>query len=82
MSPVTIHERSAGLRVDPSVARGTQGDQIVLRIITRLAPQLYVVDFESAQRAASLATPAIPFEDFLVQSAINISVQPNAVAFS
>ena len=48
------------------VARGTQGDEIVLRIVTRLAPQLYVMDFESAQRAASLATPAIPFEDFLV----------------
>jgi len=82
MSPVTIHERSAGLRVDPSVARGTQGDQIVLRVVTRLTPQFYVMDFEPAQRATGLAAPAIPFEDFVVQFAISISVQANAVAFS
>ena len=54
------------LRVNPSVAHRTQGDEVVLRIIARLAPQFYVMDFESAQRAASLATPAIPFEDFPV----------------
>jgi len=52
--------------VNPPVARGTQGNEIVVRIITGLAPQLYVMDFESAQRAAGLAAPAIPFEDFLV----------------
>ena len=37
--------------------------------------------YEPAQGAASLAAPAIPFEDLLVQPALGISTQPNPAAF-
>jgi len=53
-----------------SMAVGAQRDEIVLRIATRLAPPLDVMDLESGQGAAKLATPTVPFKDLPVQLAI------------
>jgi hypothetical protein len=57
----------ASSRVNRSVAVGTKGNEIAIRIIAQPAPALDVVDLESAQGTASLAAPTIPFEDLLVQ---------------
>jgi len=67
--------------VNCSVAVGTQRDQIALGVIACLASALNVVDLESAQGTASLAAPAIPFEDLLVQPVVGIGTQPNPAAF-
>jgi hypothetical protein len=64
------------------VAVGAHSDQIALGVIARLASALDVVDLEPAQGTASLAAPAIPFEDFLVQPVVGIGIQPNPAALS
>jgi len=63
------------------VAVGTKGNEIAIRIIAQPAPALDVVDLEPAQGTASLAAPAIPFEDLLVQPVVGIGAQPNPAWF-
>jgi hypothetical protein len=41
-----------------------------------------MVEPEPAQGTASLAAPAIPFEDFLVQPVVGSGIQPNPAALS
>jgi len=67
--------------VNRLVAVGAQGNEIAIRIAAQLAPALDVVHLEPAQGAATLAAPAISFEDFLVQPAVGIGIQPNPAAF-
>jgi len=64
-----------------SVALRAEADEILFRIFALAAPALDVVDLEPAQGAASLAAPAISFEDFPVQSAVGVGIQPNPAAF-
>jgi len=49
-----------------SVAFRTEADEIFFRIFALVAPTLNVMDLEPTQGAASLATPAISLEDFLM----------------
>lgn len=56
------------LRVNYSVALGTQGDQIALGIIACVAPALDMMDLDPMQGAASLAAPAISHPIFMGHS--------------
>ena len=56
--------------VNRSMAVGTKGNEVALRIAARLASPLHVMDLESGQGAAELATPAVSFKDLLVQLAV------------
>ena len=76
-----MSRRASSSRVNRSVAVGTKGNEIAIRIIAQLAPPLDVMDLEPAQGAASLAAPAISFEDFLVQPAVGVDIQPSPAAF-
>jgi hypothetical protein len=67
--------------VNCSVAVGTKGNEIALRIAPQLASALNVVDLEAAQGTASLAAPAIPFEDLPVQPVVGVGIQPNPARF-
>jgi len=53
-------------RMHGSVAFRTEADEIFFRIFALVAPTLNVMDLEPTQGAASLATPAISLEDFLM----------------
>ncbi len=67
--------------VDCSVAASAQRDEIVLRICAGLAAALDVVDLESGDRAANLALPSVPLQDFLAQALIacGIDTDPRAL---
>jgi len=67
--------------VNRSVAVGTKGNEIALRIAAQLTSALDVVDLEPAQGTASLATPAIPFENVPVQPVVGVGIQPNPARF-
>jgi hypothetical protein len=40
-----------------------QGDQVLFRVVTRVAPELLVVNFEICHGAADLASPAVALQD-------------------
>jgi hypothetical protein len=67
--------------VNRSVAVGTKCNEIALRIAPQLASALNVVDLEAAQGTASLATPAIPFENLPLQPVVGVGIQPNPARF-
>ena len=62
--------------VNCSVAVGAQSDQIALGVIARLAPADHVMDLELIARATVLAFPAIPLQDFQLQLAVTLGVEP------
>jgi hypothetical protein len=64
-----------------SVAFRTEADEIFFRIFALVAPTLNVMDLEPTHGAASLATPAISLEDFLMQRAVGIGTQRNPAGF-
>jgi hypothetical protein len=64
-----------------SVARCAQGDQIVLGVVSELAPRVDVVDVEFAGTPTTLATPAIPLQDLLAQALVGLWVKPKSRAF-
>jgi hypothetical protein len=52
------------------VTASAQRDQILLGVVPSSATKLFVVNLQIARCAAGLATPSIPFQDFLVELAI------------
>ena len=65
------------LPVTCSVARGTEGNEILVRICPELTPMLDVMDLEIRHRAAYLAPPAITFQNAPVQRAVRSRIQAN-----
>ncbi|HYY68522.1 MAG TPA: hypothetical protein VE734_02225, partial [Terriglobales bacterium] len=62
------------------MALGAQGDEIVLGILAQPASPFDVMHLQSGHRAAGLASPAVPLEDFPVQGAVCLRVQANPSA--
>ena len=72
---------SCSSEMHKSVARCAQGDQIVLGVVSELAPRVDVVDVEFARAPATLATPAIPLQDLLAQALVGLWVKLKPRAF-
>jgi hypothetical protein len=49
------------------VAAGTKGYQIGFDVIAQLAPRLNVVNFQTTDASARLATPAVSFQDLAAE---------------
>jgi len=49
--------------MNPPVARGTQGNKVVVRILPGLAAPLQVMNFNPSHRPTKLAPPAVPLEN-------------------
>ena len=69
------------LGMHKSMARCAQGDQIVLGVVSEMAPRVDVVDLEFAGTPATLATPTIPPQDLLAQVFVGPWVKPKSRAF-
>ena len=61
--------------VNPSMAFGTEGDQIVLGIVPRLAAKLFVVNLKIGHRATRLASPAVPAEHLIAKLVVEFGIQ-------
>ena len=72
--PVAFTSRH-GSRVSPSVARRTQGNEILLGICTGLAPPLYVMNLNASHRPTQLAAPAVSFENFPAKILVFLSIE-------
>jgi hypothetical protein len=60
--------------VDLLVALRAQRDEIFFRVIALLAPKPGVMDLQSNQRPASLASPTIALEHLLAQFPVCLSI--------
>jgi hypothetical protein len=58
------------------MAGGAEGDQVVLAIVSQTASRFYLMNFDSSQRAAELAAPAVAgknlFAEFSIGSRIDL----------
>ncbi len=57
------------------VALGAEGNEVRIRIITKLAPLHHVMNLEIARRSASLAAPTVPLKYATPQVPIGSSSQ-------
>jgi hypothetical protein len=57
------------------VTTDTQGDEILLRVITEGTARLDMVDLQIVERAAPLATPSISPQNLFMQYSIRLLVQ-------
>jgi hypothetical protein len=64
------------------VTAAAQDDEVLFAICARLAPADHVVDLEPIAPAAVLAFPAIPLQDFQLQLAVTLGVEPKPPSFS
>ena len=72
-----LFARSAILiAVQVSMTVAAQGDQVLLGIISGLAAELFVVNFEIRHRAARLASPAVSPEYLIAKFFIRLGVKP------
>jgi hypothetical protein len=60
-----------------SVAFGTEGYQILLRIIARRAAEFFVMEFKIGHCATRLASPAVATQHLLAQTVILIGIEPH-----
>jgi len=62
--------------VHVGVARGTEGNQILPRIITGVAAKLFVVDFEVGHRTARLASPTVARQHLNAELIVRLRIEP------
>ena len=62
--------------MDVTVAISAERDQIFVCVVTQYASRTNVVDLKMIGTAAELASPAVTLQDFGVEFAIRIWVQP------
>ena len=63
------------------VASSAERDQVLLRIVSGAAAEVFVVDLEIRQCAAGLASPAVPTQNLMTQPVIRLCCEPQACAF-
>ena len=68
--------------VEPVMTPAAEHDEIFFAVRPQLASPNYVVDLELIAPAAVLAFPAIPLEDFHLQLAVTLGVEPKPTSFS
>ena len=66
------------MSVSVLVALDTQRYEILSRIIAQAAPGLNVMDLQTLDTPARLATPAVSLQDFTAELAIRFSIKPQA----
>jgi hypothetical protein len=57
------------------VAPDTKSYEILSRIIAQAAPRLNVMDLQTLDAPAGLATPTIPLQNFLAELAISLRLE-------
>ena len=67
--------------VDFGMACGAKCNQILSRIITGLAAELFVMDFKIGHSAARLASPAVTAENLVTNLVVRPCVQAQAWLF-
>jgi hypothetical protein len=55
----------------------TQSDQVLFRVLARVAPELLVVNFQVRPFAADLASPAITLQDRPMEFGIPRAIYPD-----
>jgi hypothetical protein len=60
---------------------GTEGNQVLLGIVSSLASVLLLVHLKVQPRAASLASPAVPLQDLLTQFFVRSRIEPQTRTF-
>ena len=77
---LSIHRsrRLEAFSVDATVAISTERDQIFVYVVTQQASRANVVDLETIETAAVLASPAVTLQYFGAEFAIRIWVQPKS----
>ena len=63
------------------VACSAECNQILLRVVARVAPKLAVVDLKVGHRPAQLASPTIATEHLIAQLFIQLGIEPQACVF-
>jgi hypothetical protein len=59
-----------------------ESDQVVFRVVTGVAAELLVMNFEVCSRAAALASPAVTLQDCIVQFRVLRAIQPDRSGLS
>jgi hypothetical protein len=68
--------------VEPVMTPAAEHDEIFSAVRPQLASPNYVMDLELIAQAAVLAFPAVPLQDFLLQMAVTLGVEPKPPSFS
>ena len=50
-------------------------NQILFRVVARVAARLFVMDFQVGHRTAQLTPPAVPTEDLLPQTVVQLEIK-------
>ena len=58
------------------VACGTERNQVLLRVISRLAAMLLMMNLKARRCAAYLASPVIPLQHFFTKLFVRFGIQP------
>ena len=58
----------------------TEGNQILLRVCSRVAPKLPMMDFQVCHRAAGLTAPVISDQDLLPKILVGERIKPQTFA--
>ncbi len=61
--------------MDTAVARGAEGDQVLLGVVSESASRADVVNLEVSRTAAALAAPAIALQHLLAKSTVGLGVE-------
>ncbi len=64
------------LGMHKSMAACAQGDEIMLSVVSELAPRVDVMNVEFTRTPAALAAPAVPLQYLLAQLFIGLGVKP------
>jgi hypothetical protein len=68
--------------VERVVTLSAENNQVLLAICSQLASPNYVMDLELIAPATVLAFPAVPLQDFHLQLAVTLGVEPKPPSFS
>jgi hypothetical protein len=68
-------------RVEPVMTPAAEHDEIFFAVRPQLASPNYVMDLELIAPATVLAFPAIPLQDFQLQLAVTLGVEPKPPSF-
>jgi len=60
------------------MAVGTQGDEVLCRVVSQPAAEFPVVDLQVSERPAPLTTPAVSRQNLFAESSVVVEVEPPA----
>jgi len=57
------------------MARGAKRDQVLFRVMARVTPKLFVMDFKVRHGAARLTPPAVATQDLLPETFVQLGIK-------